>query len=215
MKKFITIAALFATLLLSFKAQAQLSIKAGYAGEFVSIDTIAEGKKGTNYFDGYYFGLNWRFNVTERIDLSIGAQYRTLLGEHSEHYYHLPIQGFVHHYTKERQSLIDLPIMLGYAIPLGQKVTLSPFVGPMFSFAVSGSTHEEWSYPYNTQSDEDWYGDNGPRKRFNLYAMAGLTARFGHVNLTGCYRYGLLELSTREAFSIKASGFSVALGYEF
>ena len=212
MKRFITIAAFFAALLISFEAQAQLTISAGYAGETVSIDTLATGKHGTHYFDGFSFGLNWRFALTSNIDLSVGARYRSCIRTESKHY--LMDTTFTHFDLKERQNSVDVPVLLYYNIPIG-KVSLCPFVGPMMSFATSGSTHTEWTYPYNTQSTVEWYENNGPRKRFNVYAMAGLNARFGHVNLMGCYRYGLLELSNREAFSIKTSGFTVAVGYEF
>ena len=212
MKKLIVIAVFVAAFLVTEKAQAQLNISVGYSPELMTTKTPTHDT--TFFYHGVQFGLSWEFTLSDALSLTAGAQYRMCLRDHSEH---INVgSDFVHHVTREQQTLIDLPIFLYYKKPLSEHVTLSPFVGPMLSWGITGKTTEQWLYPINTATNHSWYGDTGFRNRFNVYGVAGvkLTVRRFTFSLGG--RYGFLNLENRiTGTTTHAYGFFLTFGHNF
>ena len=117
---------------------------------------------------------------------------------------------------KDFQLLIDVPVLINYNININNNFAITPFVGPMVSFAAVGKTNTK-VMAGNTQisdTDHNWYGENGDLKRFNLYAVFGGNVRFGGFNLYGGYRMGLLNiLKSTDSVTMKTNGFFVGLGF--
>ena len=217
MKKILFITALVAAMFAAEKAQAQLNIHAAYAPELIR--TYTPSADTTLYFHGISFGLDWTFNLTDNLDLTVGAQYRRNLRDVSEHF-GIVIPLMTHGLLRERQDLVDIPILLKYNIPVSNTVTISPFVGPMLSWGIKGTTTETITYPANIDRQYDWYGSNGmayrPNSRFNLYAKAGVEFSFKRFTLSLGGRYGFLDLNKRITGTMtKAYGFSVGFGHTF
>lgn len=209
MKKASIILAFAFALLVIEKAQAQLSIHVDYAPELITSKTATQDT--TCFYHGLCFGLDWKFNLTNNLSLTSGAQYRTNLKDTSKHYWKGTF--FIHQVTRERQALIDIPILLNYCMELSEKAILSPFAGPMLSWGIEGKTTETITYPGNAEKHQEWYGDNGHMNLFNVYATAGIKLEYGQLNFSIGGRYGLLELDKRNTGTIKASGLFVGIGY--
>jgi len=210
-KTFIIVAFIFA-LFVTEKAQAQLGLHVDYVGEFINTESPTLGDT-TFYYDGVTFGINWNFGLTKNLDLTAGLQYRTQWRYYSEHQY--VGTDYVHYLEKHKQTLVDLPILLNYTIELGSETTFCPFVGPMLSWAISGTSHSEWTFPINTQHNENWYDENGERGRLNVYATAGIKFSYKKFSVSAGGRYGLLNLSKRDDATTKAYGFFASFGYVF
>ena len=216
MKKILFITALVAALFATEKAQAQLNINVGYAPEFMRTTSLTE-RDTTLFFHGLSFGMSWEFGLSENLSLTAGAQYRMNMRDLSEHIY----QGthFVHHTTREQQTLVDIPILLRYKMALGDQVTFSPFAGPMLSWGINGKTTEQWLYPIDSEISHEWYDNDGypyrPNSRFNVYAMAGV--EFGIKRFTVSFggRYGFLDLNTRDEITTNTWGLFLSFGHNF
>ena len=212
MKKLFIIAAFMTAFLITEKAQAQLNLNVGYAPELMTTKTPTHDT--TLFYHGICLGLNWTFNLSDNLSLTTGAQYRINLRNSVEHIYLDTV--FSHHITNERQTLIDVPITLNYDIAASEKITISPFVGPMLSWGITGETKEQWLYPIGTESRHEWYGDNSVINRFNVYGVAGIKVSFYRFTLSLGGRYGFLELNKRNTgTSKKAYGFFASFGHSF
>jgi hypothetical protein len=212
MKKLFFIAAFVSVLFITEKAQAQLNINVGYATEFMTSENITTGDT-TFFFNGFYAGLNWKFELIDNLNLTAGAQYRMNLGDLSEHVYYGA--GFVHHVIRQRQTLVDIPIMLNYDMAASSKVTISPFAGPMLSWGITGETKEQWLYPLDTEFHHKWYDENGEQNRFNVYGMAGVKVCFYRFTISVGGRYGFLDLNKNDDTTTKAYGFFLSFGHDF
>lgn len=225
MKKAFIVLAFVAALFITEKAQAQLNLYAGYAPELMYTSTPSHDT--TLFYHGVNLGLSWEFNLTHNLKLKAGAQFRMNLRGSTKSYWveyeETETPGdpegsyLIYHNVNERQSLIDIPILLKYNIPAGSKVIISPFVGPMLSWGIKGSTFETDTWPVSLERKREWYGENGYKSRFNVYAMAGLDIDFKQFTITLGGRYGFLNPNKLNASTTttKAYGFFINFGHTF
>lgn len=224
MKKALIVLAFIAALFITEKAQAQLNLYAGYAPELMYTSTPTHDT--TLFYHGVNLGLSWEFNLAHNLKLNAGAHFRMNIRENAEQYweeYENPGTAddpegsyLIYHNVKERQSLIDIPVLLKYNIPAGSKVIFSPFVGPMLSWGIKGSTTETDTWPVSIERKHEWYGESGHMNRFNVYAMAGLEIDLKQFTITLGGRYGFLNLEKRNTgTTTKAYGFFLNFGHTF
>ena len=118
MKKSILIIAVTAALLFAGKANAQsLGINLGYAPQTTTNFTPGE-------MAGFFGGVNYNHVLSGNIGISFGGQLRynykktatTVLSATTT--------------TTYTQMLIDVPVLLNFAIPLGGNARLAVFAGP-------------------------------------------------------------------------------------
>lgn len=212
MKKLFIIAAFLAAFFITEKAHAQLNIHVGYAPELMTTKTPMHDT--TLFYHGICFGLDWIFNLTDNLDLSAGAQYRMNLRDESEHYWYGSIYN--HYLIRERQTLVDIPILLKYKLPISDQITNSPFIGSMLSWGIQGKTTEIITWPGNTELHHEWYGDDGYLKRFNVYAVAGVEIGYKRFTVSVGGRYGFLDLNKlNTGTTTKAYGFFATFGHTF
>lgn len=217
--------AFVAALFITEKAQAQLNLYAGYTPELMYTSTPSHDT--TLFYHGVNLGLSWEFNLTHNLKLKAGAQFRMNLRGSTKSYWveyeetETPDDPegsyLIYHNVNERQSLIDIPILLKYNIPAGSKVIISPFVGPMLSWGIKGSTIETDTWPVSIERKREWYGENGYKSRFNVYAMAGLDIDLKQFTITLGGRYGFLNPNKLNASTTttKAYGFFINFGHTF
>ena len=212
MKKVI-IALVFALgLFVAKEAQAQLNINVGYSPELITTKTPTHDT--TLFYHGVQIGINWTFDLSDKLSLTAGAQYRMNLRDASQHYWQGAI--FIHDLYRERQTLVDVPILLKYKLSYNDNFSISPFVGPMLSWGIQGRTTESITYPSNAEMHQEWYGDTGHMKRFNVYATAGVEASFRRFTISLGGRYGFLDLNKRNTgVTIHAYGFFASFGHSF
>lgn len=196
MKKVFVFVALVAAMFVAGNVQAQSTIYAGYAPEsFVSGNT-------SNNFQGFFVGFAKNFGIAKNFGVATGAEFRmnTKSGD--------AFFGFGT--GKSTQTLIDVPILFNYGIGINRDITITPFVGPMVSLALTGNTKTTIG---NSSFNNNWYGDNSSLNRFNLYAVFGADLKFSQFNLFGGYRLGLLDLNSNNNITMKANGFFIGLGF--
>ncbi len=196
MKRFIAIVAFVAAMFVAGNAQAQLSVRFGYAPE-----TFSYNNSSDNY-NGFFVGVHNNFDLKSGLQFSLGVQGRMNMKSAKDPY--------VNETVKRTQMLVDVPITLNYSLAFGQNVKVTPFVGPMVSFALSGKTKS--SGLVNTT--DDWYDNNSNLSRFNLSVLGGVNIKYVRLNLFGGYQMGLLDLNKSDNSTLKTSGFFVGLGYD-
>ena len=204
MKKLVAIVAFVAAMLVAGNAQAQLSVRFGYAPE--SITTSYNNYNHTDSFNGFFVGVHNNFNLKNGLQFSLGVQGRMNMHTEKETLLGVTVT------TKNRQTLVDVPITLNYSIAFGQNVKITPFVGPMLTFALSGKTSV--SGETNNSYNVDWYGKNPIYKRFNLAVLGGVNLKYVRLNLFGGYQMGLLNLNPEGEGKIKTGGMFFGLGYD-
>ena len=110
--------------------------------------------------------------------------------------------------AKSNQILLDIPVLINYRFDINRNFNITPFVGPMLSYALSGNTKIG-------SNKINWYGDNSDLSRFNLYAALGVSFAFDSFKLFGSYRYGLLDIDKDAVARTHTSGFSLGVGFSF
>lgn len=198
MKKLFAIVALIAAMSFAGKAQAQIVAYLGYAPEtFKTTNTITNTFSGTN-FQGFFLGgaYNIELPFLSGLGVAPGLQFR--LNTRSDNQ------------NTQTQTLIDIPILVDYVIPINKNITVAPFVGPMLSLALSGTSKNK-----NTDISYPWYGENGSLTRFNLYGVVGAEGSYANFMLFLGYRFGFFDIDKLDISKTKANGFFVGLGYSF
>ena len=204
MKKVFAIVA-FAALFAAGKAQAQISVNAGYAPE--TFTTKFGNSTSTENYQGFFVGVTYNVPVVSNFGVAVGPQFRMNMKSTSASV--LGITTTI----KDTQMLIDVPVLFNYAIGVSGDFAITPFVGPMFSYAVSGST--KTSVGGNSTTGK-WYGDNSGLNPFNINVVGGVSASYSSVKLFAGYRLGLLDQEKNsDNITLKTQGFFVGLGYAF
>lgn len=113
-----------------------------------------------------------------------------------------------------KYDFIELPLNVGYQIPVGSGFKISPFVGAYGGYALKGTMKlMGMSFDiFDNEFIED--GDEKP-KRIDYGANAGLGVHFGkHLILTGQYAYGLANLGDSES-TVNTRTASLTLNFVF
>lgn len=196
MKKVFAMVALVAALFIAGNVQAQSTVYATYAPE-----TFVTGNSSNNY-QGFALGFVQNVGVAKGIGVAAGGQFRMNMKSETSTLLNV----------KENQILVDVPILFNYNIAVNRDLSIIPFVGPMPSLAISGSTKTTENVLGNTVT-VNWYGDNSNLNRFNLYAVFGADVKFTNFNLFGGYRLGLLDINKSNNVTTKTNGLFVGLGF--
>lgn len=196
MKKVFAMVALVAALFIAGNVQAQSTVYATYAPE-----TFVTGNSSDNY-QGFALGFVQNVGVAKGIGVAAGGQFRMNMKSETSTLLNV----------KENQILVDVPILFNYNIAVNRDLSIIPFVGPMPSLAISGSTKTTENVLSNTVT-VNWYGDNTNWNRFNLYAVFGADVKFTNFNLFGGYRLGLLDINKSNNVTTKTNGLFVGLGF--
>lgn len=203
MKKAFAIMALVAAMFVASNVQAQISINAGYAPE--QFKTTWGNTTTTESYQGFFVGVTNNFALAKGIGVAPGVQFR--MNTRSESTTLLGITST----TKDTQMLIDVPVLFNYGIGINRDLTVTPFVGPMFSYAVSGSTKNSVG---SSSTTSKWYGDNSSMNPFNINLVFGASAEFSKAKLFAGYRLGLVDQEkSNDNISTKTQGFFIGLGY--
>ena len=196
MKKALAIVALVAAMFVAGQAQAQISINAGYAPEKFS--TTWGNSTTTENYQGFFVGLTDNFTLSKGIGVAPGIQFRMNTRSYN---------GLLGVSYKDTQMLLDVPVLFNYGIGINRDFTITPFVGPMFSFAVAGNTK-------SGNTSVNWYGDHSTRNQFNINLVFGAAAEFNKAKLFAGYRLGLVDQDkSSDNIITKTQGFFVGLGY--
>lgn len=213
MKKLFAIVALIAAMSFAGKAQAQVIAYLGYAPE--SFITKNGSISQIEHFQGIFLGgaYNYELPFLSNLGVAGGLQFRLNMNSQTTK----SIIGITEYKFSKTQTLIDLPILINYRINVNRDFSVTPFIGPMFSIALSGNTHVKHYLTDTTvqEWDDKWY-QNDNMGRFNIYGVFGAAASYNQLGLFLGYRLGFLDLETAlDYVSLKTSGFFIGVGYSF
>lgn len=181
MKKSIyVIALLFFTVLLSTKsfAQGHFGVKGG-----VNLANLNNKDFEGDALIGYQAGVVYYSNSENPLYFQTGLLYNlkgtkiSLLGDA----------------TKMNLNFLEIPVNVGFKIPLGETLAISPFVGVYAGYAISGKQKYDGESFDLFEKDED---GEVLLKRFDLGGNVGLGLHLGNrAILTGQYSHGLANLN--------------------
>lgn len=202
MKKIIAIVAFVAAMFVAGNAQAQMSVRFGYAPE--TFTSSYNNYSTSDSFNGFFAGVFNTFDLKNGLNLTAGVQGRMNIKNDQ-----ITLLGVTTKYN-DQQLLVEVPVAVSYGIALGNNLKISPFIGPMVSFALSGKSKTTIGSVVDT---DDWYDNNSNRNRLNLSAMGGVNVKYVRLNLFAGYQMGLLDLDKSD-ITMKTSGYFVGLGYD-
>lgn len=219
MKKIFAMVAVAAGLLFAGNANAQLGVNIGYAPQTYTT-TVTSGSNSnttTSNMSGFFAGVNYNLNLTGDLNVSLGAQFRFNTSKDTLVNASAGTVAGIKSENKNTQSLIDIPILFNYGFNLNGSLKLSVFVGPTISYALAGNTHNTTTTTLLgsnsvSESDADWYGENSTRKKLDVAATIGLNVQYNQFRLFGGYNMGLLNLSSADNTTRKASNIFVGVG---
>ncbi len=209
MKKVFSFMAVAAVMLFAGKAYAQMTVHLGYAP--VTYTTTYNNNDSKMEMNGFYVGANYNVNLTGDLNVGIGADFRfnTKTNEAGANVFGIVATSK----TTSTQMLIDIPVLFNYGLSLNSDFRISAFAGPTFSLALSGKTTSDAAIAgWGGTTEDDWYGDNSNRKKFDIGLTFGLNLGYRQYRLFGGYNMGLLNLTDANNTTLKASGWFIGLG---
>lgn len=216
MKKVLTFAA--AIVLFAGIANAQLGVNVGYAPQTWT-STYTNGNNTnttTSSMTGFFAGVNYNVPLSGDLNVSVGLQGRFNTGSDTTALNVVVAGASVENHKS--QLLLDVPVLFNYGFGLGSTAKLSVFAGPTISYALSGKTKTITTVTAlgNTTKDEsvsNWYGDNSNLKQLDISATLGVVLSYNQLRFFGGYNMGLLNLTTADNTTLKASNIFVGVGY--
>ena len=200
-------------------ANAQLGINFGYAPQTYTT-TYTSGSNSTTSstkMTGLFLGVNYNQALTGGLNVSVGLQgrYNSSADTVAANVGNI-VGGSVE--NKHSQLLIDVPVLFNYGFNLGGAAKLSIFAGPTISYALTGKTKTITTVTVlgnnsTNEGESDWYGDNSNRKQLDVSATFGAVFSYNQFRLFGGYNMGLLNLTSADNTTLKASNIFVGLGY--
>ncbi len=216
MKKVLTFAA--AIVLFAGIANAQLGVNVGYAPQTWT-RTYTNGNNTnttTSSMTGFFAGVNYNVPLSGDLNVSVGLQGRFNTGSDTTALNVVVAGASVENHKS--QLLLDVPVLFNYGFSLGSAAKLSVFAGPTISYALSGKTKTITTVTAlgNTTKDEsesNWYGDNSNLKKLDISATLGVVLSYNQLRFFGGYNMGLLNLTTADNTTLKASNIFFGVGY--
>ena len=214
MKKALIIMAAAAMLFVG-KANAQLGVNVGYAPQ--TIATVNGNSHDTVSMDGFFVGFNYNNPVGNGLNLSVGLQGRYNTKSETQ----TIDGGFLGSFNataNSSQLLVDVPVLLNYSIPLNSDIKLTLFAGPTVSYAIFGKTKWEANASVlnllnlGGDGEDDWYEESDKYSQLDVSATIGVSLGFKGFRLYGGYNMGLLDLSSADNTTRKASNLFAGLG---
>ena len=217
MKKVFAFVAVAAALLVAGKANAQLGVNVGYAPQTWT-STYTNGNNTnttTSSMTGFFAGVNYNVNISGDLNVSVGLQGRFNTGSDTTALNVVVAGASVENHKS--QLLLDVPVLFNYGFGLGSAAKLSVFAGPTISYALSGKTKTITTVTAlgNTTKDEsvsNWYGDNSNLKQLDISATLGVVLSYNQLRFFGGYNMGLLNLTTADNTTLKASNVFFGVG---
>lgn len=103
-------------------------------------------------------------------------------------------------------NAIDIPVLVGWDIKIGDSLTVTPLIGPKFSIVLGKLSYKmKAKAEYNGETvydhDEKGEADNGSPLLFSIVFGAGVSYKLGPGAIVGDLRYnlGLSEIKTKDS----------------
>ncbi len=187
----------------------------------VNFSNLSSPDYSTQFLTGYSLGVSFSHPIAETIPIYIeSGLYLQRRGARDN--------GFLTDAGDESKLVkqeFEIPLLLGYALPLTGKWAVHPFVGFYYSVALSGkfTIGDSQFDPYKKEMLQT-LRDTEPSEqqllhRSDLGLRLGLSVLYGRYLLGFAYDGGLLNLYTREmreaGYQALSGCFTLQMGYNF
>ena len=109
-------------------------------------------------------------------------------------------------------SYLQLPIRLGYAIPVSDGFSVNFNAGPYLAYGIAGNR----KLAILGFTDEgDTFGDKGSLERFDFGIGGGVGAEFNAITVNLGYEYGIANASSVDNISAHNTNAFLTVGYKF
>ena len=189
MKKIILTLALAAVAALS--ANAQIGVGVGYAS------TTLKGDNTTTDLGGLTFGATYNIPLVNGLAVAPGIQFA--------------MQNY-------KEDDIAIPVLFNYGIELVDGIKVVPYLGPTFSYGISGVVAGgATAFGITVSTGEvNLYGDNSTYAPFDILVGGGVALDvMDMVRAYVGYNIGLLDRNTSDNAVLKASGVNFGVAYLF
>lgn len=197
MKKIILTLALAAVAALS--ANAQIGVGVGYAS------TTLKGDNTTTELGGLTFGASYNIPLVNGLAVAPGIQFAMQNYKKDDNNY-------------RKENYIAIPVLFNYGIELVDGIKVVPYLGPTFSYGVSGKVAGgATAFGITVSTGEvSLYGDNSTYAPFDILVGGGVALDvMDMVRAYVGYNIGLLDRNTNDNAVLKASGVNFGVAYLF
>jgi hypothetical protein len=222
MKKIILIAAMAAFALSTY---AQLGVQVGYI--LPTDKTKIGNNKTSSSINGIQAGVNYTYYYNDNLFVQPALLY-SFGGRSKSESGTLPMWGAYKFTSTFTSHSIDLPIHIGYALPIGDDFKVFAFAGPDFQYNIDQKTSFKSSDPTINNilgalglSEGSIYGTkdhpNKDLSHWDILLGAGIGATYKNMTLKAGLDFGLMNkyVGDLDKYSIHTNVFSLALGYSF
>ena len=196
MKKIIITLALAAVA--AFSANAQIGVGVGYTS-----------KNFTNVFEnegGLYAGVNYNIELVNGLAVAPGIEFAMLSYKKDDLNY-------------QKENYLAVPVLFNYAIEVADGFKLVPFLGPTFSYGISGKAKGgvAWGGITLSSNEYDVYETYKDYNKFDILIGGGLALDvMDMIRVHVGYNQGLLNRNNDSDGSvIKTSGVNFGVAYLF
>ena len=109
---------------------------------------------------------------------------------------------------------LEIPLLVKYGLKVSDDIALLPFLGPYFSYAISGkykSTAKGAEFEYGAFEEKDW----AALKRANMGIKLGCGAEYSNLYLELGYQFGITNVCKASNSSARSNAFFINFGVNF
>ncbi|MBR3009809.1 MAG: PorT family protein [Prevotella sp.] len=111
---------------------------------------------------------------------------------------------------------IEIPLLVKYGFKASDGIAVLPFLGPTFSYAISGKTKQAGvSGIEKVGTFDEKKAFTGGLKRANMGFKLGCGAEFNNIYLEGGYQFGITDVCKLDEASIHSNAFFLNFGVNF
>ncbi|GHT17962.1 hypothetical protein FACS189429_3270 [Bacteroidia bacterium] len=205
------------------KSPLTFSYEVGYANQ------LRNGKEFAKLnIEGLRMGALVKYSFTSRVFGQTGLLYEYLHYSHTQSYH----SGAGNFRQSTAANQLNLPLLVGYQIPLFSQVKFFAYGGPTVRFGLSESLLTATTYPtdstakanltallkeeglYRTDGFSNMYKDK-ELQRFSVLLSLGAGFEWSRFYLKGGYDFGLTNINAQNKKRLTQGGWFVSLGYNF
>ena len=114
-------------------------------------------------------------------------------------------------------NCLDIPLVVKYGFHATDEVSVIPFFGPVFSYAVSGKTKQpDMNGGYEkVGSFDEKKAFTGGLKRANMGLKLGCGAEYNNIYLEAGYQFGVSNIAKYDDYSIHSNALFLNFGVNF
>ena len=109
---------------------------------------------------------------------------------------------------------LEIPFVVKYGLKVSDDIALLPFLGPYFSYAISGkykSTEKGVEFDMGAFDEKQWAG----LKRANMGIKLGCGAEYNNLYLELGYQFGITNICKDKDFTARSNALFVNFGVNF